>query len=173
MAQAVAPDPLPAVAPDPAPTVAPDPLPAVAPDPAQAAAPDPLPTVAPGAGVAAPSFVDDAHVRWRLEAQPARLSMRARRSFRLRIFATNEGETTVNPESGVGSYGLNGEPHLGLNLWFGNGTRVREWMALPPGRTVSDERSEIGADLFPAPGTYRITYTRGSQSALVRVVVTR
>jgi len=99
--------------------------------------------------------------------------MRSRQTFRLRIFATNEGQTTVDPQSGAGSYGLNGQPHMGLNMWFGNGVRVSEWMALPPGHTVSDERGEIGADLFPAPGTYRITYTRGAQTASVRVVVTR
>ncbi len=117
-------------------------------------------------------FVDAKDIRWRLVAAPAVLSMAARNTFRLTIEATNQGTSHVDPERHNGHWLFQGQPHMGLSMWFGNGLRAMEWSNLPPGETVTDARTP-GEQLFDAPGEYEVAYAHGpGRAAIVRVEVT-
>lgn len=116
-------------------------------------------------------FVDDDGVRWRLRAEPQSVTMAERDSVRLTIEATNTADAEIDPQRHLGEWRFQGERHMGLAMWFGNGVRVVAWNALPPGQTVTDARS-VGEHLFEAPGTYEIAYARDGRRSTVRVVVT-
>jgi len=111
-----------------------------------------------------------AGLRWTITAHPAHLTMAQRATFRLRRTATNEGSGPLDAMHSSAQFTLNGEASMALDLAFGNGARESLWSALPPGRTVFDER-EMGDSLFPAPGTYVITMTVDGQTSSVEVVV--
>ena len=122
--------------------------------------------------VSADARADAPDIRWRLLAEPAEVRFAERGTVRITIEATNAGKTTVDPEQHLGQWTLQGEPHMGLMLWFGNGRRVLEWFALPPGQTVTDTRTS-GESLFEAPGTYTIAYIHpAGHVATAEVVVT-
>ena len=120
---------------------------------------------------AADHIVDDAGIRWRLRAEPARVSMAERDSVRLTIEATNTTDAQIDPERHRGQWLFQGEPHMGLMNWFGNGLRPMEWSGLPPGQTVTDAR-EPGEHLFEAPGEYEVAYARDGRRTAVRVTIT-
>jgi hypothetical protein len=110
-------------------------------------------------------------VRWALEADPSVLTMAERGRFTLRIIATNQSASSVDPQQHLGEFRLGGVAHVGLNLWFGNGLRSTAWSELPAGETVRDERRP-GENLFDAPGVYVISYVHGRAAAAVTVTVT-
>ena len=149
-------------------TESPTATPTATPTPAEAA-PETTTPMNPAANEAG-GFVDDRGIRWRLTAEPAAFTMAERGTMRLTIEATNEGDAEVDPLRHQGQWLFQGAQHQGLSLWFGNGLRVQEWNALPPGRTVTDARGG-GEQLFDAPGTYEISYARGSSRTTARVVV--
>ena len=74
---------------------------------------------------------------------------------RLQVAATNQGDATVNPQRHRLSFFLDGRPCTVADMAFGNGAMVHEWLALPPGATVRDER-ELGEALFTAPGEHEL-----------------
>lgn len=113
----------------------------------------------------------DGSVRWELSAEPTQLTMAQRGTWVIRIAATNVGTEPVNPDQHAGEFELDAQPHHGLNLWFGNGVRSSAWSDLPPGETVTDERTP-GEQLFDAPGTYVLSYRHGSALTSVTVAVT-
>lgn len=116
-------------------------------------------------------FVDDRGIRWRLRAEPTSTTMADRASVRLTIEATNTTDAEIDPQRHLGQWRFQGEQHMGLTMWFGNGLRVMEWNALPPAQTVTDAR-DVGEHLFEAPGTYEIAYARDGRASTVRVTVT-
>lgn len=116
-------------------------------------------------------FVDEQGIRWKLRAEPTRTTMADRASVRLTIEATNTTDAEIDPQRHLGQWRFQGEQHMGLTMWFGNGLRVMEWNALPPAQTVTDAR-DVGEHLFEAPGTYEIAYARDGRTSTVRVTVT-
>lgn len=104
-----------------------------------------------------PAQPRDAAMRWQLRAEPSDLTMATRDTFSIRLLATNEGSDYVDSERDRGQWFVNGAPHLGLGLWFGNGVRAPEWDHLPPGATAWDERRP-GPQLFERPGRYTIRF---------------
>ena len=120
--------------------------------------------------VSAESTDRDGDVRWQLVAEPSEVSMAERSRFVLYLRATNEGTETLDPELGRGTFFLDGIYNLDLNLWFDNGRRRAEWGALPPGETVSDQRTP--GQLFEAPGSFTFAYQHGEavSTATVRVI---
>lgn len=110
-------------------------------------------------------------VRWDVRAEPTRLSMSDRGSFRLFLRATNRGTGTVRPDLHPGHFMVNGSPSTLLDLAFSNGIMEPGWMGLSPGQSVETARA-VGEGLFSAPGTYVITYTTGSRTSRVTVHVT-
>lgn len=133
---------------------------------------EPPPELAPEPVPEQPAPTVDAQLRWELSAEPTRLSMAQRGRFVVEIAVTNEGSETVEPLLHEGDFQVNGQSHVGLNLWFSNGTRTRDWMALAPGQSARDRRKP-GEQLFEAPGEYVLSYVHGPTVSSVTVTVVK
>ncbi|MFO7566499.1 MAG: hypothetical protein R6X02_27905 [Enhygromyxa sp.] len=120
----------------------------------------------------APAPAVEAQLRWELSAEPTRLTMAQRERFVIEIAVTNEGSETIAPPLHAGDFQLDGQSHVGLNLWFSNGAISQEWMALAPGQTARDRRKP-GEQLFEAPGEYVLSYVHGPTITSVTVTVTK
>lgn len=117
-----------------------------------------------------PTAAPASSLRWELIARPMRLRMSQRARFVLRRQVTNTGTTAADAMTRSASFTVNGAPSMDLDMAFGNGARETLWAALPPGRTVFDER-EMGESLFPAPGQYTLAMTVDGATSTVRVAV--
>ncbi len=114
---------------------------------------------------------EGARLRWSIEVEPTPMRMDQRGDCRIRISVTNEGEEAARPNISNGQFFLDEQPSLGLGMAFSNGAMERRWTSLPPGETVSTERS-MCESLFQTPGEYTIDYRRNDRTlnATVRVV---
>ena len=92
----------------------------------------------------------------RITAEPLRLTMSERKSFKISIVATNQGSEVINPELHRAKLSVNGKESIVWTLAIGNGGRELKWRALPAGETVSMTWSSMGESLFPDPGDFAL-----------------
>jgi len=156
--------------PEPAPSPDPTPEPAESADQDRAVEPPPEP--APSAEPASPSEPPAAQdtLAWRLIVEPERLTMAHRADFFIHVEATNGGDETVDPQMHAGTFEVNGETSMALELAFSNGIEPAAWSALRPGQTVRASR-QMGESLFSSPGDYAIVFTHLGQTASAQVHV--
>lgn len=100
------------------------------------------------------------------------MSMAGRARCRVKVMVTNEGTQNATPRAVSGQFVVNGQPSMGADLAFSNGTIEPLWMSLPPKQTAVMER-EVCDALFPAPGKYTVGYRVGNNEVTAVVKVTR
>lgn len=114
---------------------------------------------------------DNPSVSWTLSVIPSTFAMSQRSRVRIRVVATNDGTTTVDPGRGPLEIRVNGQSSMEANLAFGNGGRAARWSALPAGESVDDSR--VGLGIFPRPGDYDLVlHLPAGDVARARVHVT-
>ena len=86
----------------------------------------------------------DPRIAWTLEVRPARVKLGAIGTVTVRYTATNRSNAPINAKAYNLEYWIDGESSMTLGMAFGSGGFESTWMALPPGKTVDDER--VGMD---------------------------
>ncbi len=102
-------------------------------------------------------------IQVKLTAEPLQFSLSNRKDFRISIAATNQGNATLDPDLHHAQLFVNNQESTDWNLAIGNGRRVDQWYALPPGETVSMTWSSLGEALFPTVGQYTLVLHYGNK----------
>ena len=91
-----------------------------------------------------------------LTAEPLQFTMAERKSFKISIAATNQGDEVIDPELYRAKLSINGEDSIVWMRAIGNGGREKKWFALPPGEMVSLTWPTLDESLFPNPGSFEL-----------------
>ena len=92
---------------------------------------------------------------WAISVSPATVTMARRSSVVVTIRAANVTGAVRDPHRDPLDVLVDGTSSMELSMAFGNGVRVKEWSAIPPGQYVTDSRE--GMELVTAPGDHVIT----------------
>jgi len=106
-----------------------------------------------------------------LVADPGRLALADRASFKIGFEAVNRGAAAIDPQLHDAVLAANGQRVYAWDLAIQNGPRDASWTQLAPGQSVAMSWP-LGDAMFEKPGTYELVLTLGAQRSVAQVVVT-
>ena len=126
-----------------------------------------------GSGPSTPTRPSTMHLTLdiKLTAEPAKLAMVHRGSFKVGFEAINRGTAPIDPQLDAAVLTANGEHVHAWDLAIQNGPRDASWSQLPPGTSIS-MAWPLGEAMFERPGTYELVLALGAQRAMAHVEIT-
>lgn len=119
---------------------------------------------------AAPS--PEQSIVWSLQVEPStRITLERRRTFRMTLYAQNNGSTVVNTRRDAIEWYINGQRSPQFAALFASRVRSEQWAALRPRASVRDVQA--AGELMPSAGRYVFSIRLDGRELAQRTITVR